>query len=147
MATLEFVREAQVDDAAGSQVVIGEGTSDDIFVSTQGDDIVIGGLGGGHLRDLILGETGDLIDNGTETLNDLGGVGEVDTVFFEGVRDLGDLVFDRVELRREGDDRSLEIRYEQYRGIDDEDTVADEVGALHATGTVELVQPVQPVPV
>ena len=44
LATLEFVREAQVDDAAGSQVVIGEGTSDDIFVSTQGD-IVIGGLG------------------------------------------------------------------------------------------------------
>ena len=43
-------------------------------------------------------------------------------------RDLGDLVFDRVELRREGDDRSLEIEYEQYRGIDDEDTVADEVG-------------------
>ena len=50
----------------------------------------------------ILGETGaTAIDNGTETLNDLGGVGEVDTVFFEGVRDLGDLVFDRVELRRE----------------------------------------------
>ena len=45
LATVEFVREAQVDDAAGSRVVIGEGTSDDIFVSTQGDDIVIGGLG------------------------------------------------------------------------------------------------------
>ena len=139
LATLEFVREAQVDDAAGSQVVIGEGTSDDIFVSTQGDDIVIGGLGEDTYETRILGETGETaIDNGTETLNDLGGVGEVDTVFFEGVRDLGDLVFDRVELRREGDDRSLEIRYEQYRGIDDEDTVADEVGALHATGTVEL---------
>ena len=139
LATLEFVREAQVDDAAGSQVVIGEGTSDDIFVSTQGDDIVIGGLGEDTYETRILGETGaTAIDNGTETLNDLGGVGEVDTVFFEGVRDLGDLVFDRVELRREGDDRSLEIRYEQYRGIDDEDTVADEVGALHATGTVEL---------
>ena len=119
--------------------MIGEGTSDDIFVSTQGDDIVIGGLGEDTYETRILGETGaTAIDNGTETLNDLGGVGEVDTVFFEGVRDLGDLVFDRVELRREGDDRSLEIRYEQYRGIDDEDTAADEVGALHATGTVEL---------
>ena len=139
LATLEFVREAQVDDSAGSQVVIGEGTSDDIFVSTQGDDIVIGGLGEDTYETRILGETGaTAIDNGTETLNDLGGVGEVDTVFFEGVRDLGDLVFDRVELRREGEDRSLEIRYEQYRGIDDEDTVADEVGALHATGAVEL---------
>ena len=139
LATLEFVREAQVDDAAGSQVVIGEGTSDDIFVSTQGDDIVIGGLGEDTYETRILGETdATAIDNGTETLNDLGGVGEVDTVFFEGVRDLGDLVFDRVELRREGEDRSLEINYEQYRGIDDEDTVADEVGALHATGTVEL---------
>ena len=139
LATLEFVREAQVDDAAGSQVVIGSGTSDDIFVSTQGDDIVIGGLGEDTYETRILGETGlTAINNGTETLNDLGGVGEVDTVFFEGVRDLGDLVFDRVELRREGDDRSLEIRYEQYRGIDDEDTAADEVGALHATGTVEL---------
>ena len=119
--------------------MIGEGTSDDIFVSTQGDDIVIGGLGEDTYETRILGETGaTAIDNGTETLNDLGGVGEVDTVFFEGVRDLGDLVFDRVELRREDEDRSLEIRYEQYRGIDDEDTVADEVGALHATGTVEL---------
>ena len=96
--------------------MIGEGTSDDIFVSTQGDDIVIGGLGEDTYETRILGETGETaIDNGTETLNDLGGVGEVDTVFFEGVRDLGDLVFDRVELRREGDDRSLEIRYEQYR--------------------------------
>ncbi|MEK9908604.1 MAG: hypothetical protein VW500_05965, partial [Aquiluna sp.] len=44
-ATLEFVREAQVDDAAGSQVLVGQGTSDDIFVSTLGDDVVIGGLG------------------------------------------------------------------------------------------------------
>ena len=139
LATLEFVREAQVDDEAGSQVVIGEGTSDDIFVSTQGDDIVIGGLGEDTYETRILGETGETaIDNGTETLNDLGGVGEVDTVFFEGVRDLGDLVFDRVELRREGDDRSLEIRYEQYRGLDDEDTSVNEIGALHATGTVEL---------
>ena len=58
-------------------------------------------------------------------------------MFFEGVRDLGDLVFDRVELRRE-EKTGHQIRYEQYRGIDDEDTVADEVGAPHATGAVEL---------
>ena len=65
LATLEFVREAQVDDAAGSQVVIGEGTSDDIFVSTQGDDIVIGGLGEDTYETRILGETGiTAIDNG-----------------------------------------------------------------------------------
>ena len=120
-------------------MLIGEGDSDDIFVSTQGDDIVIGGLGEDTYETRILGETGvTVIDNGTETLNDLGGVGEVDTVFFEGVRDLGDLDFDRVALRREGEGRSLEIEYEQYRGMDDPDTVVDEVGALHATGTVEL---------
>ena len=63
---------------------------------------MIGGLGEDTYETRIPGETGETaIDNGTETLNDLGGVGEVDTVFFEGVRDLGDLVFDRVELRRE----------------------------------------------
>jgi len=139
MATLEFVREAQVDDAVGSQVLVGEGTSDDIFVSTQGNDVVIGGLGEDTYETRILGATGgSAIANGTETLNDLGGVGEVDTVFFEGVRDLGDLVFDRVALRREGDGRSLEIQYEQYRGIDDPDTQVDETGLLHATGKVEL---------
>jgi Ca2+-binding RTX toxin-like protein len=139
MSTLEFVREAQVDDAAGSQVLVGQGTSDDIFVSTQGDDVVIGGLGEDTYETRILGVTsGSAINNGTETLNDLGGVGEVDTIFFEGVRDLGDLVFDRVALRREGDGRSLEIQYEQYRGVDDPDTVADETGVLHATGKVEV---------
>ena len=139
MATLEFVREAQVDDAAGSQVLVGQGTSDDIFVSTQGDDVVIGGLGEDTYETRILGVTsGSAINNGTETLNDLGGVGEVDTIFFEGVRDLGDLDFDRVAIRREGDGRSLEVTYNQYRGVDDPDTVADETGMLHATGKVEV---------
>jgi hypothetical protein len=139
LASLEFVREAQVDDAAGSQVLVGDGSSDDIFVSTQGDDVVIGGLGEDTYEARILGATGvSAIPNGTETLNDLGGVGEVDTVFFEGVRDLGDLMFDRVTLRREGDGRSLEIQYEQYRGIDDLDTEVNETGLLHATGTFEL---------
>jgi hypothetical protein len=138
-ATLEFVRTAQVDDAAGSQVLVGQGTSDDIFVSTQGDDVVIGGLGEDTYETRILGVTGvSAINNGTETLNDLGGVGEVDTIFFEGVRDLGDLDFDRVAIRREGDGRSLEVTYNQYRGVDDPDTAADETDLLHATGKVEV---------
>ena len=47
---------------------------------------MIGGLGE-DTYETDLGETGaTAIDNGTETLNDLGGVGEVDAVFFEGVR-------------------------------------------------------------
>ncbi|MEK9908605.1 MAG: hypothetical protein VW500_05970, partial [Aquiluna sp.] len=55
-----------------------------------------------------------------------------------GVRDLGDLDFDRVAIRREGDGRSLEVTYNQYRGVDDPDTAADETGVLHATGKVEV---------
>ena len=78
-------------------------------------------------------------DTGTETLNDLGGAAGSDVIFFEGIRDLGDLDFSRTStLAREGDDRTLEVEFSQYRGIDDEDTVDDESARCHAYGAVEL---------
>jgi hypothetical protein len=137
-ATVEFVRDNQIDDAAGDPgVLLGAGgESDDIFVSTDGDDIVMGGLGADVYETRILGAS-DGRDLGTETLNDLGGASGSDVIFFEGVRDLGDLDFSRTTLAREGDGRTLEVDFTQYRS-DNPDTDADESGTLHAYGTVEL---------
>ena len=58
-------------------------------------------------------------------------------IFFEGVRDLGDLDFSRTTIAREGEGRTLEVGYTQYRS-DNPDTGEDESGTLHAYGTVEL---------
>ena len=137
-ATVEFVRDNQIDDAAGDPgVLLGAGgESDDIFVSTDGDDIVMGGLGADVYETRILGAS-DGRDLGTETLSDLGGASGSDVIFFEGVRDLGDLYFSRTTLAREGEGRTLEVGLRQYRS-DNPDTVEDESGTLHAYGTVEL---------
>ena len=137
-ATVEFVRDNQIDDAAGDPgVLLGAGgESDDIFVSTDGDDIVMGGLGADVYETRILGAS-DGRDLGTEILNDLGGASGSDVIFFEGVRDLGDLDFSRTTLAREGDGRTLEVDFTQYRS-DNPDTDADESGTLHAYGAVEL---------
>ena len=136
-ATVEFERTNQIDDAEGDAgVLLGKGgESDDIFVSTEGDDIVMGGLGADVYETRILGAS-DGRDLGTETLNDLGGASGSD-VIFEGVRDLGDLDFSRTTIAREGEGRTLEVGFTQYRS-DNPDTVDDESGTLHAYGTVEL---------
>ena len=59
-------------------------------------------------------------------------------MFFEGVRDLGDLEFTRTAIAREGEGRSLEIAYKQYRSDNPDNDGVDESGMLHAYGTVEL---------
>jgi hypothetical protein len=57
-ATLEFVRDNQIDDSASTGVLIGGDASDDIFVASQGDDIVIGGLGEDAYETRILQDSG-----------------------------------------------------------------------------------------
>jgi len=139
---LELERLGQVVDSSDEVGVYQSvGDTDDIFVATQGDDVVIGGLGSDTYESRIIASGSGVstpINNGTETINDFGGVADSDILSFEGVRDLGDLDFDRVTLRREGDGRSMEIDYRQYRGVDDPSTVGDETGSLYAFGTVEV---------
>ena len=139
-ATVEFVRDNQIDDEKSDEpgVVLGQlFDSEDIIVSTEGDDVVVGGLGGDVYETRIQGNS-DGRDLGTETLNDLGSGSGDDTVYFEGVRDLGDLEFSRTSIAREGEGRSLEIAYKQYRSDHPDTDGIDESGMLHAYGTVEL---------
>uniref|UniRef100_UPI004047ACDB VCBS domain-containing protein n=1 Tax=Shewanella sp. TaxID=50422 RepID=UPI004047ACDB len=113
-AALELVNNATV-DTSSAEVIVGARTGD-VLVMTDADNTLVGGVGSDRYEARILGSVGNL---GTQTINDLGrarGGLEEDSVLVEGARDLGDLTFSRAKIAAEGDDRSLAIGVEQYRG-------------------------------
>jgi hypothetical protein len=131
-AALELENLAML-DTSSAETIVGA-RSGDVFVMTDADNLMVGGLGSDRYEARILGSGGDL---GTQTINDLGrarGGAEEDAILIEGARDLGDLVnISRDTLAAEGADRSLSIEFEQFR--------ADQVGSTDtpfATGSVEV---------
>jgi len=48
------------------------------------------------------------------------------------------LEFTRTQVAGEQAGRSLNIAYEQYRGVDDPTTAQNEVGMLHAHGQIDI---------
>ena len=131
-AALELENLAML-DTTSVETIVGA-RSGDVFVMTDADNLMVGGLGSDRYEARILGSGGDL---GTQTINDLGrarGGAEEDAILIEGARDLGDLVnISRGTLAAEGTDRSLSIDFEQFR--------ADQVGSNEtpfATGSVEV---------
>ena len=139
-AALELENLAML-DTTSAETIVGA-RSGDVFVMTDADNLMVGGLGSDRYEARILGDEGDdlgteTIDLGTQTINDLGrarGGAEEDAILIEGARDLGDLVnISRGTLAAEGTDRSLSIDFEQFR--------ADQVGSTEtpfATGSVEV---------
>jgi hypothetical protein len=139
-AAIQFERIGEIIDTTAAEAIVGARTGD-FFVMSGGNDTVVGGLGSDRYEARIQGQTGQTAhDNGVATINELGRSGgglEEDAVFIEGA-DLSDLTFSRTQIAAEGAGRTLKIDYQQHRGVDDPTTVADDAGALHATGTINI---------
>jgi hypothetical protein len=129
--------DASVGTVGGDIFYIGGGNDTNASVS----DIVVGGRGADLYEVRVEGTTAmTSINHGTTIVNDLGARtgAEQDAVLIEGIRSLHDIDFSRTRVASEGDGRTLEIDYRQYRSVDDISTVQDEVGELHAIGKLQL---------
>ena len=117
----------------GSIILASGDDSDDIIVSTGATTWSSVASGGTSTRPVSW--VTRTVVTGTETLNDLGGVGDIDTLFFEGVR-IATLSSREPLLPGVRAVRSRSLK--QYRSDNPDTDGVDESGMLHAYGTVEL---------
>ncbi|MDC0395110.1 Ig-like domain-containing protein, partial [Alphaproteobacteria bacterium] len=140
-SAVQFERIGEIIDTSAAEVISGARTGD-FFVMSGGNDLMTGGLGSDRYEARILGQTeATAKTNGDVVINELGrtsGGLEEDAVLIEGVSDIADLSFTRTTLAGEGSGDTLRIDYTQVRAIDDVDTIGNEVGSAHASGSISI---------
>ena len=138
-ASIMFSRIAEIISTDAVEVITGA-RDGDIFVLKGGDDLITGGIGSDRYEVRILEQSNGTAVSGNYTINELGRItegNEEDTVLIEGARDLGDLSFTRTEVASEESDATLNIGYNQFRGVDN---VGEGIssGDSHASGQITL---------
>ena len=140
-SAVQFERVGEIIDTSASEVIAGARTGD-FFVMSGGNDLMTGGLGSDRYEARITGQTeASAKSNGDVVINELGrtsGGLEEDAVMIEGVSDIADLSFTRTTLAGEGSGDTLKIDYTQVRTVDDVDTVQNEIGSVHASGSISI---------
>ena len=103
-----------------SEVLIGSRDDDMVVMSGRGDDVFSGGLGGDLYETRLIGNAGF---RGKSLIADFGSSAketetDTDTILIEGIRNFGDLSFERTSIAAEASRNTLEIDYKQYRDDD-----------------------------